>query len=310
MTQATTRVTRSKQNHRGRKNPARVPAKLTRTPAFAPRSQGLITDSNFERIYVMPGHSIVKIKGRELGSKHRDALYALFRLRPQRVQPNTDDPERDSYYQVRTTWRELLTLTGKQHHRNNLKTILTIFEHFQMVVIEVQYGKPDALLDAEKIGQLGGPGFSENILRHVQWTGEGLDDSVTIQYGSWVRNTIVHKQLVSLNAEVQFALTSDYAKSFWPFIDSQPRWRFIDESKLAELAGIDLWPDDVSRSAAKQKRGEFRRLCLRAFDDMVKAGGLKSWRMEVTGDGRHKSRRYHYVHALPSQYELALPGTL
>jgi hypothetical protein len=65
---------------RGRKRPAKVPARLVRTSAFAPKRRGLITDSDFERLYVVRGHSVVRVSGRELGSQHRDALYAVFRL--------------------------------------------------------------------------------------------------------------------------------------------------------------------------------------------------------------------------------------
>ena len=45
-------------------------------------------------------------------------------------------------------------------------------------------------------------------------------------------------------------------------------------------------------------RGEFRKLCRKAFDDMVRAGGLESWRVEVRGAGRKKIHRYHHVHVL------------
>ena len=256
-----TRIEKSKQNRRGRTKPARVPAKLTRTPAFAPRCQNLETDSNFERIYIMPGHSVVKIKGRELGSRHRDALYAVFRLKPTRK-----GFHENAYYEIRTTWRELLKLTGKTEHANNLRSMLTLFQHFQMVVIEVQFGIPPKILDADQRGLIGGRGFSANILRGVTWSGEKLDDEVVIEYGAWVRETIERKHLVSLNAEVQFALKSDYAKSYWPFIDSQPDWNYIDEDKLVDLVGVDL--------TAIETRKEFRRTCKQAFDDMVKAGGL------------------------------------
>ena len=36
------------------------------------------------------------------------------------------------------------------------------------------------------------------------------------------------------------------------------------------------------------------------------AGGLKTFRIEVTGTGRKKGRRYRYLHALPRQIELNL----
>ena len=72
-------------NRRGRKNPARIPARLARTSAFAPKRTRLITDSNFERLYVVPGHSVIKVSGRELGTQHRDTIYAVFRL-PKKVE--------------------------------------------------------------------------------------------------------------------------------------------------------------------------------------------------------------------------------
>jgi len=67
-------------NRRGRNRPSKVPARLARTSAFAPKRRGLITDSSFERLYIVRGHSVVRVSGRELGSQHRDALYAVFRL--------------------------------------------------------------------------------------------------------------------------------------------------------------------------------------------------------------------------------------
>jgi hypothetical protein len=51
------------------------------------------------------------------------------------------------------------------------------------------------------------------------------------------------KHLVSLNSEVYFKLRSDYAKSIWPYIDSQPAHCWIEDSKLADLVGRDLKTD-------------------------------------------------------------------
>ena len=63
---------------------------------------------------------------------------------------------------------------------------------------------------------------------------------------------------------------------------------------LANLVGRNLWgPKERSHT-----RGEFRKLCRKAFDDMVRAGGLESWRVEVRGAGRKKSHPYHHVHVL------------
>jgi hypothetical protein len=77
---------------------------------------------------------------------------------------------------------------------------------------------------------------------------------------------------------------------------------YIDEPMLAALAGRDLWAEQETSAT----RAQFRKDCKQAFRDMVRAGGLSSFRVAVTGTGRKKSRRYHYVHALPRQAELSL----
>jgi hypothetical protein len=85
------RFERTMKNRRGRSQPSVVPAKLARTSAFAARRYGLSTDANFQRVYVVAGYSVIEVRGRELGSQHRDALYALFRLRAKRIEePNPE----------------------------------------------------------------------------------------------------------------------------------------------------------------------------------------------------------------------------
>ena len=307
------RLERTRANKRGRKNPAAVPARLARTSAFAPRRRNLITDSKFRRAYIVPGHSYVEVSGRELGSQHRDALYAVFRMKPRRIQvPNPAilagrrDRERDEhlliFYETQTTWRELVRTLGLSEHPNNLLTLLTIFEELQTVVIRVQEGDPEAIEAATRRGQLAGAGMQGNIIETISWTGVDLDSRVTVRYGEWVREMIEKTCLVSLNAEVQFALSSDHAKSFWPYIDSMVDHTYIDEPMLAALAGRDLWAEHETSAT----RAQFRKDCKQAFRDMVRAGGLSSFRVAVTGTGRKKSRRYHYVHALPRQAELSL----
>lgn len=308
------RLERTRANKRGRKKPAAVPARLARTSAFAPKRRNLITDSRFRRTYIVPGHSYIEVAGRELGSQHRDALYAVFRLKPRRIHipnPNFDsrlpayqpnNARMLSIYETQTTWRELVTTMGLSEHPNNLLTLLTIYEELQTVVIRVQEGDPDAIEDAHRRGMLGGAGVQGNIIDSISWDGVNLDSRVTVRYGEWVRDMIEKTRLVSLNAEVQFALSSDHAKSFWPYIDSMTRHNYIDESVLAALAGRDLWGEHETSAT----RAQFRKDCRQAFQDMVKAGGLKTFRVEVTGSGRKKGRRYHYVHALPRQIELNL----
>src|SRR3954449_11246238 len=214
------RLERTRANKRGRKNPAAVPARLARTSAFAPKRRHLITDSKFRRAYIVPGHSYVEVSGRELGSQHRDALYAVFRMKPRRIQiPNPavlavrPKRERDErfliFYETQTTWRELVRTLGLSEHPNNLLTLLTLFEELQSVVIRIQEGDPSRIQEANRLVLLGGPGIQGNIIDSISWDGVNLDSRVSFRYGEWVRDMIEKTRLVSLNAEVQFALTSD-----------------------------------------------------------------------------------------------------
>ena len=108
---------------------------------------------------------------------------------------------------------------------------------------------------------LGGPGVQGNIIDSISWDGVNLDSRVTVRYGEWVREMIEKTRLVSLNAEVQFALTSDHAKSFWPYIDSMAGHSYVDEAMLAALAGRDLWAEHETSAT----RAQFRKDCRQAF---------------------------------------------
>lgn len=284
-------------SRRGRNRPAKVPARLVRTSAFAPKRRGLITDSSFERLYVVRGHSVVRVSGRELGSQHRDALYAVFRLPHQ--QEALKDPDSKvgftRFLKVVTTWRELLKCMGLTQHVNNVAALHFTFEDIKKVVVTVYEGNEEQLLTQYRSGKLPRTkGTMGNMLHDVEWDGLGLDDSVRVYYGEWSANMILSAKLVSLNADVQFALKSDYAKAMWPYIDSMRGHTWVDEERLMELSGRELWgPQETAET-----RRDFRFKCRQAFEEMVKMGGLSSWRVEVRGDGWRKTRRYHYVHKL------------
>lgn len=309
------RFERTRQNRRGRSKPAVVPADLARTSAFSPRRRGLVEDRNFQRVYAVPPFSVVEVTGRELGSQHRDALYALFRVRANRLEiPNPQynrglKPKPDGQraarptkviYETECSWRVLLRTMGRTEHVNNLGTMLKTFEEIREVTFRVYQGTHKEYLDATQAGKLPAAGFSDNLLSLIEWDGINLDSSVTIRYGEWVRRMFEIKHLVSLNAEVYFRLKSDYAKSFWPFIDSQPGHTYIDDDKLAELAGREIATESVAQ------RRKFAEDCRQAFDDMVQASGLVLWSAETLGTGRRKARRYNYTHALPRQEERQL----
>lgn len=298
-------------NRKGRKNPAKVPARLTRTSAFAPKRRGLITDSSFRRLYVVPNHSIVQVTGRELGSQHRDALYALLRLTPKAivVQDPSSPIGRSNLQEVRTTWRTLIKCLNLTEHANNVAGLVLVFEELMQVVMTVydsRYERQETIL--EKLRKGGTPDAAlkmRHILHSVDADGASLDSKVHVVFGEWMVESMTSLKLVSLNADVQFALKSDYAKSFWPYIDSFTKHTFVDEEMLCSLVGRELFgPEETSAT-----RRNFRNYCRHAFNDMVAAGGLFEWREEIRGSGREKTRRYHYKLAYPQQMELSLEAT-
>lgn len=247
------RFERTIRNRRGRKQPSILPTDLARTSAFVPRRQGLIDDKNFRRVYTVTNQSVVEVTGRELGSQHRDALYALFRLRARRIEiPNPAAATRalpasgrslksvDIVYETRGTWRDLLRLMGRSEHVNNLGTLLRVLEEIREVTFRVYQGTYADYLKATVAGKLPSAGFSDNLLNVIEWDGVNLSSQVLIRYGEWVKRMFEIKHLISLNSDVYFGLKSDYAKSFWPYIDSQPSHTWIDETILADLAGRDI----------------------------------------------------------------------
>ncbi|WP_193227870.1 hypothetical protein [Aureimonas psammosilenae] len=300
------------ENQRGRRQPAKIPARLARTSAFAPKRTSLNTDSKFERLYVVPGHSIIRVSGRELGTQHRDAIYAVFRLphtverRPRPAGARGGLPF-EKVYTTRTTWRGLLQAMQRTQHVNNLGTLIETFKDIQKVVFTIFEGDHSEVLKALESGNLGalganGRGGMGSLIESVEWDGLLLDSELVIRYGDWSALMIEAAKLVSLNADVQFRLKSDHAKTFWPYIDSMNNHNWVDEEVLAALAGRKLWDE----TATKVTRGQFRKDCKQAFEDMIQAEGIISYDVELRGVGRHKSRRYHYVRSQMSEGEVAL----
>ncbi|ALN75777.1 hypothetical protein [Aureimonas sp. AU20] len=298
------------ENQRGRRQPSKIPARLARTSAFAPKRTSLNTDSKFERLYVVPGHSIIRVSGRELGTQHRDAIYAVFRL-PHSVEKRLRPVGAkgglpfEKVYTTRTTWRGLLQAMQRTQHVNNLGTLIETFTDIQKVVFTIFEGDQNEVLKALESNDLGmlrgnGRGGMGSLIESVEWDGLALDSELVIRYGDWSALMIEAAKLVSLNADVQFRLKSDHAKTFWPYIDSMNNHSWVDEEVLAALAGRKLWDE----AATKVTRGQFRKDCKQAFNDMIQAEGIVSWRVELRGAGRKKSRRYHYVRAQMSEGEV------
>jgi hypothetical protein len=302
------RFEKTQANRRGRQNPAVLPAKLTRTSAFAPRKKGL-SDATTTRIYAVKPHSVVEVHGRELGSQHRDALYALFRVRAARFELTNPEwregadlrvPKSIVIYQTSTTWRALLQATGRTAHVNNLATILRSLEEMRSVSFRIYAGAYEQYEAGIAKGRLPGAGFSDTLISEISWSGVDLDSSLTIRYGKWVRDMFESRTLVSLDGDTYFKLRSDYAKSIWPFIDGKPSHSWIDDVDIAALCGEDYLNAPIKRRV--KFRGEIRQ----AFDDLVRAGGLSSWSCEAIGVGRVKTYRYRWNHRRLRQAELDL----
>ncbi|MGU3560629.1 hypothetical protein [Methylobacterium radiotolerans] len=302
---------RTRLNRRGRKDPSAVPARLTRTSAFAPRRFGTV-DADIERIFHVPGHSVVLVKGGELGSVHRDMIYALFRLKskisntrvrnPLAPSNGTTDgiPSTIEVIESVISWRDLLLTMGKTQHVNNVMTMVNVMEDLRRITMTIYDGDPDEVMRRLQAGRVPhGRGQITGVIDGVEWDGVRLDSRVVVRWGRPVMTAFRTRAMVSLNAEVQFALKSEYAKSFWPFIDSNPTHVYIDETMLGSLVSYEVFgPEDTNA-----KRSQFRKDCRQAFDDMVRSGGLRHYTIEEIGNGRMKLRRYHYKHALPTAAE-------
>lgn len=298
------RLDRTRKNSRGRRQPSVMPSKLARTSAFAPRRHSLSTDADFVRVYVVRPHAVVEVRGRELGTRHRDALVALFRLRARRFETGVaaNGKARQAVYRTDTTWRDILLASGLTTHVNNLLTALRVFEELRSVTVRAFTGSFDAYEAAVIQGRLASAGWSDGMIGSIEWSGVSLDSEVSVTYGEWVRQTFEAKHLVSVSADVYFRLKGDNARAWWPYIDSQPNHDYVPLETLAELVGRDYRSEDAKR------RARFREDVAAAFTDMVRAGGLKAYEIEARGPGRTKSYRVKYVHALPkvAQLELAM----
>jgi hypothetical protein len=243
---------------------------------------------------------VVEVTGRELGTRHRDALVALFRLRARRVEAKTDNGERLVYCSTETTWRELLVASGLTIHVTNLLTALRVLQELQRVTIRIFRGSHEEYLRAEARGLLVGAGWSDALIGRIEWDGANLDSEVRVTYGEWVRRTLEERHLVAVDAAVYFRLKSDYARCWWPYIDSQPSYSWIDVEMLATLAGRDY------KGETTKQRVKLREEARQALNDMVSAGGLESWSQETLGSGRAKSYRYHYKRSGGPQGELSI----
>ena len=295
------RLARTRRNVRGRRMPAVLPSKLARTSAFVPRRHGLLTDASFVRVYVVRPHAVVEVRGRELGTRHRDALVALFRLRARRFETIAAGGRIGAaVYRTDTTWREILTASGLTAHVNNLLVALRVFEELRSVTVRVFTGSFDAYESAVAHGRLASAGWSDGLIGGIEWSGVNLDSEVSVTYGEWVRRTFEAKHLVSISADVYFRLKGDFARAWWPYVDSQPDHDWVSLEILSEMIGRDY------RTEGSKRRARFREDVASAFQDMVRAGGITEFEVEARGPGRTKSYRVRYRHALPKTGQFSL----
>ena len=273
-----------------RRSSANVPTDLARTSAFAPRRSGLKT-VNFKRTYVV-GDSIVEVEGRELGTQHRDALYALFKLEPKSVRMKAEEPGLPmmNFVLVQVSWREMLHALNLNEHQTNLKTVLKTFEQLRSVNIRVYAGGLDAYNSAQVTGELPeGEGYSDNLLGKIHWTGKALDSTLTVQYGDWLRE-VIRTDFVGLRPEY-FHLTSDYAKTILPFIESNLDAKSLNEADIGRLVDRDI------SNESRQQVFKFRGYVDIAFNDMQRVGAIKSFQVEEIWEGRKKFMRYSWERA-------------
>ena len=270
-----------------RQGSAKVPTDLARTSAFAPRRAGLKTQS-FRRTYIV-GDSIVEVEGRELGTQHRDALYALLKLEPRSVHMKAEEPGLPmmNFVLVQVTWREMLHALNLNEHKTNLRTVLNVFEQLRSVNIRVFAGGIETYRRSEEAGELpDGEGFSDNLLGKIHWQGKSLDSTLTVQYGDWLRE-VIRTDFVGLRPEY-FSLKSDYAKTLLPFIESNPDKCTLGEAEIGELVDRDI------RNESRQQLFKFRTYVDAAFKDMQRVGALASFQVEEVWEGRKKFMRYSW----------------
>ena len=296
------RLERSKRNLRGRRAPAVLPSRLARAAAFSPKARGLSDDASMVRVFAVRPWAVVEVRGRELGTRHRDALISLFRLRARRFEViGSDGKVASAVYRTETTWRDMLLASGVRPHVNNLLVALRVLDELRSVTLRVFMSSWSDYEAAVAKGRLASAGWSDGVIGAIEWDGVSLDSKVTATYGEYVRMAFETRHLVSVNADVYFRCKTDYAKAWWPHIDSQPDHEWIAVETLAELVGRDHRAEDG------KKRSRFREDVQRAMDDLVRAGGLSGWACEQVGQGRAKTYRYRYTHALPRQGQLEPP---
>ena len=141
---------------------------------------------------MVPGHSVIRVSGRELGTQHRDTIYAVFRLPHNVVKTRREGASSilpwSKIYETRTTWRDLLMAIKRSAHTNNLMTLMEVFEDIKKVAFTIYEGPQEEVLRALKardVVALGanGRGGMGSLIDSVEWKGLTLDSEVVVRYG-------------------------------------------------------------------------------------------------------------------------------
>lgn len=292
-----------------------VPSRLTRTALFTPKVKNFNTDSNYNRMFKVDKYSTIHATGRELGVYHRDLCYALFKLNPTPYEapnpfydprdPNCIENENETRYRLITSWREVLASMNLTVHRNNVNTILQHISDMQKVVITVLDGSPEDIIEKFEKGDVP-KGHMSNVIHGISWdefsSKNGYDAKIVVEFGRYTNQAFEHKQLASINMNIQLGLKQGYSKTIWPFINSHlDRRKFITEETIGQLVSFDF----ENETTANKK--EFRRKCKQAFEEMQQQGGIESYKIESVKKGRFTFKRYFYKLALKNM-QLVLPG--
>tara|TARA_Y100001960_G_C14782305_1_gene887737 strand:+ start:5115 stop:6218 length:1104 start_codon:yes stop_codon:yes gene_type:complete len=292
-----------------------VPSKLARTGLFTTKSRDFITDSNYNKLFVLDKYSTILVSGRELGVQHRKLVYSLFKIKPVPFQmsnplydPNdkeSNEPKDITRYRLVTSWREILTAMDYGIHRNNVDRLLGYMQDMQKVVITVFEDNIEDIIEKYKNGIIP-KGHMSNVIQGIQWDeinkSPKFDEKIVIEFGQYTNNALEYNDLASLNMKVLNKLKRDYSASIWPYINSQgSKRRFIMENDIASLVNFDF------ANSNKEERKAFRRKCKQSFEDMIIAGGVSHYGIEEIKNAKVLTKKYFYT-LKPLAEQLELPN--
>ncbi len=90
--------------------------------------------------------------------------------------PGTFIPPMRTYYETRTSWRELIRVMGRTEHVNNLLSLVHVFQEIQQVSVLIHEGRSlDELDKIKKTASIGAlpdsRGSAAPLITEVSWEG-------------------------------------------------------------------------------------------------------------------------------------------